>query len=106
MIRPMRTSPIHLAILASGGGTTLQNLLDQIDVGRLNAKIRLVIASRPGATAIDRATRAGIPAHVIDRKQYPSAVEFSQPVFRLIDEAKIDLICLAGWLSMIEVPAR
>jgi formyltetrahydrofolate-dependent phosphoribosylglycinamide formyltransferase len=97
---------MNLAVLASGGGTTLQNLIDRIAARTLDANIKLVISSRPNIAALDRAASAGIPAHVVDRKSFDTPAKFSQPIFRLIDDQGVDLICLAGWLSMLEIPPR
>jgi phosphoribosylglycinamide formyltransferase-1 len=102
----MSRPPIKLAVLASGGGTTLQNLMDKIAAGQLNARIAIVIASRAGIKAIDRAAGAAIPHFIVERKAYPDASSFSKDVFKLIDDARVDLVCLAGWLCMIELPDR
>jgi formyltetrahydrofolate-dependent phosphoribosylglycinamide formyltransferase len=98
-------SPIQLAVLASGGGTTLQNLIDLIAAGELDAKIKVVIASRPGIKAVERAADAKIMNFVVDRKQFADLAEFSRQVFSLCDDAGVDLVCLAGWLSMLVLPA-
>ena len=97
---------MNLAVLASGSGTTLQNLIDRISSKSLDARIDIVITSRPNILALDRAAKAAIPAHIIDRKSFSSAADFSHPIFKLIDEHKIDLICLAGWLCMLNIPPR
>ena len=97
---------MNLAVLASGSGTTLQNLIDRIASRSLDARIEIVISSRPGILALDRAAKASIPAHVIDRKSFSNPADFSRPIFNLIDEQKIDLICLAGWLCMLNIPPR
>jgi len=102
----MPLSPIKLAVLASGGGTTLQNLIDQIAAHNLDARIAVVIASRPAIKAIDRAAAARIPCHIIDRKHYDSVESFSHPIFKLCDDANIDLICLAGWLNLLAIPPK
>ncbi len=102
----MTAQLITLTVLASGSGTTLQNLIDLIAAGRLNARIVLFIASRPGIKAIDRARLAGIPAHIVERKPYTSPEPFSDDVFKLIDAANPDLVCCAGWLSKLVIPAR
>lgn len=101
----MPTNPIRLAVLASGGGTTLQNLLDQIAAGQLDAQVKLVIASRPGIKAIERAASAKIMNFVVERKQSTDVAEFSRQVFQLCDDAGVDLVCLAGWMSMLALPA-
>ena len=102
----MTAHPITLAVLASGSGTTLQNLIDLIAASKLNARIVLFIASRPGIKATDRACSAGIPSHTIDRKLYASPAPFSNDIFTLIDAANPDMVCCAGWLSKLVIPAR
>ena len=98
--------PITLAVLVSGSGTTLANLLAAIARRELNAAVRVVIGSRPGLTGLDRATAAGIPTAVIDRKSFDAAPPFSRAVFAEIDRAGVDLVCLAGWLCLLDVPDR
>jgi phosphoribosylglycinamide formyltransferase-1 len=98
--------PINLAVLVSGSGTTLQNLLDAIARRELNAVVRLVVGSKPGLKGLDRAAAAGIPTAVIDRRPFDAAVPFSRAVFAEIDRAGVDLVCLAGWLCLLDVPDR
>jgi phosphoribosylglycinamide formyltransferase-1 len=97
-------NPIALAVLISGSGTTLQNLIDQIAAGTLSAQVRIVIASRRDITGIEKAERAGLRTVVVERKRHASLQSFSREVFALCEEAKVDLICLAGWLCLLEVP--
>jgi formyltetrahydrofolate-dependent phosphoribosylglycinamide formyltransferase len=96
--------PIRLAVLLSAGGTTLQNLLDRIADGRLNAKIVLVISNNADAYGLVRAENAGVPTAVMDRKECGSRDEFSRRIFDLCRPAKADLVCLAGLLQLINVP--
>ena len=105
MSRPL-ASPIQLTVLLSGSGTTLQNLIDEIAAGRLNATIPLVIASRPGLVGSDRAAKAGIANVVVNRKDFPDVAAFSREVFRHVDAARADLVCLAGWLCLLDLPER
>jgi formyltetrahydrofolate-dependent phosphoribosylglycinamide formyltransferase len=102
----MSSSPIKLAVLVSGSGTTLQNLVDEIAAGRLNAKIVIVIASRAGLVGTDRAVKAGVPNVVVSRKDFPSVADFSREVFHHIDAVSVDLVCLAGWLCLLDLPER
>jgi len=102
----MSTSAIKLAVLASGGGTTLQNFIDRIAAGELDAQVKVVIASRPGIMAIHRAANAQIMSFVVDRKRYSCVEAFSQEVFRLCDDAGVELVCLAGWLCLLALPAQ
>jgi len=93
-------------VLLSGSGTTLQNLLDRITAGQLNARIKSVIASRPNLVGTERAIKAHLPSHVVDRKQYTTCTAFSDAVFAVVDKAEVDLVVLAGWLCLLELPAR
>jgi phosphoribosylglycinamide formyltransferase-1 len=98
--------PIRLAVLISGSGTTLQNLLDLIVAGELGATINLVIGSRPNLPGQDRAASAGLPHCVVDRHSFKTQSEFSHAVFDRLDQADVDLVCLAGWLCLLEIPPR
>jgi phosphoribosylglycinamide formyltransferase 1 len=96
--------PIHLAVLLSGSGTTLRNLLDRIADGRLDARVVTVISSNPTAFGIERARAAAIPATVIERKSCPSRDEFSRRVFGVCREASVDLVCMGGFLQLLPIP--
>src|SRR6476620_4461730 len=72
--------PIRLAVLLSGGGTSLQNLIDRIADGRLDARIVCVVSSRADAGGVERARRAGIPAFVVERRACASRLEFSERI--------------------------
>jgi phosphoribosylglycinamide formyltransferase 1 len=102
----MTERPIQLAVLVSGSGTTLQNLLDEIRAGRLNAQVPIVVGSRPELVGLNRAAKAGIRNVVVDRRAHPDCADFSRRVFDLCAEANVDLICLAGWLCLLDLPAR
>jgi formyltetrahydrofolate-dependent phosphoribosylglycinamide formyltransferase len=96
--------PIRLAVLLSGGGTTLQNLLDRIGDGRLRAEIAVVVANKTDAFGLTRARQAGIPAFVVDRKVCASREEFSARIFDHCRQAGVDLVCLAGFLQLLHIP--
>ena len=107
----MSDRPLNLAVLVSGSGTTLQNLLDVIARGELAAAVRVVVGSRPGLKGTDRATAADIPVAVVDRRAFDTPAAFSRAVFAQIDRAGVggvgvDLVCLAGWLCLLDVPER
>jgi len=97
-------SNIRLAVLVSGGGTTLQNFLDRIDEGRLRAEVVLVIANRDDAYGLVRAEQAGVPTAVISRRDCGSREEFSQLIFELCRQAQAELVCLAGFLQLLTIP--
>jgi phosphoribosylglycinamide formyltransferase 1 len=97
--------PIRLAVLVSAGGTTLQNLLDRIADGRLAARITRVVASRPDAYALQRARRAGVPTAVVARTDHPDRDAFSAAIFEQCRAAGAELVCLAGFLQLLTIPA-
>ena len=97
---------LRLAVLLSGSGTTLQNLVDEIAAKRLHAEIRVVVGSRAGLKGLDRAAAAKLPSFVVDRRAFEDTAAFSKQVFSLCDDAGVDLVCLAGWLCLLDVPQR
>jgi phosphoribosylglycinamide formyltransferase-1 len=99
-------NPIRLAVLASGGGTTLQNLAACIARRELDARVSIVIGSRDGLAAEHRAREAGAAYEVVSRKAFAGLERFSDAVFTRIEAAGVDLVCLAGWLCLLEVPER
>ena len=106
-VRPVSTPihrPIRLAVLISGSGTTLQNLVTKISDGELQAEIPIVIASRPDCNGIAKAQNAGLKCQAVPRKQFGSVQDFSHAIFDLCRQREVDLVLLAGFLSLIEIP--
>ena len=92
-----------IAVLVSGGGTNLQALIDAQGRGELgNGKITLVIASKPGVYALERAANAGIEGRVLARKDYDSIAAYSKALADEMTAAGIDLVVLAGFLTIID----
>ena len=92
-----------IAVLVSGGGTNLQALIDAQNRGELGAgKITLVIASKPGVYALERAANAGIEGRVLARKDYDSIAAYSKALADEMTQAGIDLVVLAGFLTIID----
>ena len=96
--------PLRLGVLISGGGTTLGNFLAKIDAGELDAEIALVIASRPECGGIAKARAAGLPCRLVARSEYVDVAAFSRAVFALCRKERVDLVALAGFLCLIEIP--
>jgi phosphoribosylglycinamide formyltransferase 1 len=97
--------PLRVAVPLSGGGTTLQNLIDRCADGRLpEARVVAVVASRPDAFGLERGRRAGLPAFVVERKACTSREEFSARVFGRCREVGADLVCLGGFLQLLTIP--
>jgi formyltetrahydrofolate-dependent phosphoribosylglycinamide formyltransferase len=96
--------PIRLAVLLSGCGTTLQNLLDRSADGRLAARVVSVLSDKPDAFGLERARRAGIPAAVVEPRSCASRQEFSERLFAHVRTAGAELVCLAGFLQLLRIP--
>ncbi|MCX5649496.1 MAG: phosphoribosylglycinamide formyltransferase [Planctomycetota bacterium] len=101
---------IRIGVLLSGSGRTLENILNHIQDGSLKglAEVAVVIASRPGIRGIEIALAAGVPAHVIRRNPgAPGSVQaYSDAMVARLDERKVNLVCMAGFLSYWVIPAR
>ena len=91
-----------IAVLVSGGGTNLQALMDAERSGIIDSgEIVLVISNNEGAYALERARNAGIEAHAVTKKAHGGQAGFEAAVSDLIDSKGIDLIVLAGFLSIL-----
>ena len=96
--------PFPIAVFLSGGGTTLQNLIDQIEAAKLPVRIVQVISSRADAFGVERARRAGLPVAVVQRRDFASREAFSEQTFELCRAAGAELVVLAGYLQLLRIP--
>lgn len=93
----------NIAVLVSGGGTNLQALLDAQSRGEIpGGRISLVVASKPGVYALERAEQAGVKALVVARKDYPDTAAFCAALRETLQAHDIDLVVLAGFLSILD----
>ena len=91
-----------LAVLVSGGGTNLQALIDAEKAGKIpHGEIALVVASKPGVFALERAAKAGIKSVVVERKKYPDKPSFEADLKKTLDENGIQMIILAGFMLVL-----
>lgn len=96
---------VNVAVLVSGGGTNLQALIDAKTAGNLpKAKLALVIASKPGVYALERAEEAGIPTEVVCRKDFDTSEAFDQTMLETLRRYDIGVVVLAGYLSIVGAP--
>jgi len=100
------SNTLNLAILISGSGTTLQNLIDKINDKTLNARIRIVISSVPDTYGIKRAEQNNIPVAIIQRKGFNNSEIFSNTIIKEIEKYSVDLIILAGFLHLFKIPDK
>ena len=92
---------IRLVALISGGGTTLQNLIDRIAAGTLDATLTGVVSSRADVAGVERAGLANVPVNVV-RARSP---RFAEDVWTAVRDFAPDLVCFAGWLHLVPIPA-
>ena len=90
-----------IAVFCSGQGTNLQAILDASRRGRLRARVALVVTDRPTATALDRARAAGVDAHYVNPKAYPTRGAYERALIRLCERYSVRLICLAGFMRIL-----
>ncbi len=92
---------INIAVLVSGRGTNLQAIINAIKRGSIDGKIRIVLSDNPEAYALKRAQRNGIKTEVVHYKEYRSKGEYEQEIMKYIDNYRIDLIVLAGYMRIL-----
>lgn len=92
--------PLRVGVLVSGGGTNLQAILDAVAAG-LPIEVAAVVSNRPGAGALERAARAGVPAAVIDHKAYADRAAFEDALASRLEEAGASVIALAGFMRLL-----
>lgn len=100
-----RDNPLKIAVLISGGGTTLRNLLDRIASDNLPLEIVLVISSSAKAKGLLYAESGNIPYQVITVAQHPDKADFSKAIFDACREAAAELVVMGGFLKQVAVPS-
>ena len=91
----------RLAVFASGTGTNFVAIAKACAEGVLDARVVLMVCDRPGAAVIDRALEMGVETFVFSPRDYASKADFEAQIVRLLDERKVDLVCLAGYMRIV-----
>ena len=93
---------LRAAVCVSGGGTNLQAIIDAVSAGTItNTELALVISNKPGAYALERAKKAGIPSEVLVPKDYEDRNAFGEALIHCLKDKQIDLVVLAGYLVIL-----
>ncbi len=100
---PLTDPPFRIAVLISGGGTTLKNLIEKIEAGRLCVEIALVVSSSPTARGLQFARNAGIPTAVVQAGGFASQEEFSRAILDSCRAAQVKLVVMAGFLKRLTI---
>lgn len=98
-------TPPPIAVLISGGGTTLRNLISEQAAGRLPVDFKLVISSNPAAAGLNFAREADIPTEVFRRRDFADDAAYSAAVFDACRVAAVELVVLGGFLKRLVIPA-
>jgi phosphoribosylglycinamide formyltransferase 1 len=101
---PDSTMPLPIAVLISGGGTTLKNLLDVHRQGKLDVDFRLVVSSRPTAGGLQFAADAGIQSRIIAKRQCASAEAHRDAIFDACRQLGVELVVMGGYLEHLLIP--
>ena len=104
--QPSEETRPRIAVLLSGEGTSLENLLDRIDAGEVPGRVVLVLASKADAGGLARARRRGIPATAVPRKQYRDGKAFNDALHAELERHEPELVLLLGFLSPFELRGR
>lgn len=91
----------RIAVLCSGGGSNLQAIIDSVEAGRIDGEIVLVLANASKAYALERAKNHGIPCEFVSKKQAGSSEAFNDVLLEKLQQAKADLVVLAGYLPIV-----
>lgn len=90
-----------IAVFASGSGSNFQALVDAAKADQLSCEIALLVCDKPGAYAIKRAEKAGIPSLVISPKDFASKADYEKEILQKLNESEVELIVLAGYMRLI-----
>jgi len=92
---------LRIGVLASGGGTNLQSIIDRCQDDSLDAEIAVVICNNPDAGALERAAQAGIASRCINHRDFSSREDFDTAVVSALQESGVELVVLAGFMRII-----
>lgn len=92
---------MKLGFLASHGGSNMQAILDACSRKAIAASPSLLVCNNPGATALERAKNAGMPAIVLNGKTHPDFAQLDEAILRALKEAEVELVILAGYMKKI-----
>ena len=95
---------LPIAVLISGTGRTVKNLIDHIEAGKLDVEIRLVVSSSERAPGLQYAEKNNIPIAIVKSAAYPTTTEFSDAVFAACRKAEVEYVAMAGYLKLLEIP--
>lgn len=92
---------LNLGVLISGRGSNLQAIIDASERGEIPAKVAVVISNNPDALGLERAKKHGIPAVVINNREFKDKNTYELEIVKVLQQHKVDLVCLAGYMRIV-----
>jgi len=92
---------VNLGILVSGSGSNLQAIIDNIEAGRVDAKIKIIVSNVPDVLALERAKKHGIPSLVICHKEFKKREDYDQKLVEVLKAHGVELVVLAGFMRVV-----
>jgi len=93
--------PYRIAVFASGGGSNFGAIIDQVQKGKLDVSIELLVCDRPNAFVVERANEAKVPVFAFRPKDYESREAYEAIILRELQERQVDLVVMAGYMRII-----
>ncbi|TNJ64519.1 phosphoribosylglycinamide formyltransferase [Paenibacillus hemerocallicola] len=94
-------APFRIAVFASGSGSNFQAIVDAVQAGKLDVEVGLLVCDRPGAKVAERAAAAGVETFAFRPKEYASKEAYESEIVKRMQEQRIDLVVLAGYMRII-----
>lgn len=91
----------RIAVFASGNGSNFEAIATACDTGELQAEVALMVCDRPGAPVVERAAAHGVESYVFAPREFASKADFEREIVRRLDEAGVELVCLAGYMRIV-----
>jgi phosphoribosylglycinamide formyltransferase-1 len=92
---------LRIGVLASGRGSNFEAIVGAVEAGRLPATIAVLVCDRPGAPVLDIARSRGVEAILVDPKHYPSREAHDKAAVAALEEHRVGLVCLAGYMRIL-----
>ncbi len=94
------TPPLKLGIMASGNGTNFEAVAQAIQDGQLNAQIQVLIYNNPGVKAVQRAKNWGVPAVLLNHRDYPKREDLDSKIAQTLQQYQVEWVVMAGWMRV------
>lgn len=98
---PSPSRPLKLGIMASGNGSNFEAIAEAIKEQQLNAQVQVLIYNNPGAKAVARAERWGVPSVLLNHREFSSREDFDRKIVETLQQLDVDWVIMAGWMRLV-----